>query len=77
VKLIRSLIGGVCCVCQEIPEKIGETRKTLGEKNSNGQSKQTHCWTDIRLTSECEREFLEAKAKADKDNVYGQQRLDD
>jgi hypothetical protein len=62
---------------EETPIMIGETCKTLGEKNSNGQSKQTHCWTGIRLTSEYEREFLEAKAKADKDNVYGQQRLDD
>ena len=62
---------------EETQISMNETRKTLGEKNSNSQSKQTHCWTGIKLTSEYEREFLEAKANADKDTVDGQQRLDD
>jgi len=61
---------------EETQVMIGESRKTLSEKNSNGQSKQTHCWTGIRLTPEYARELLEAKAKADKDNGVGQQRLD-
>jgi putative DNA primase/helicase len=32
---------------EETQITIREARKTLGEKNSNGQSKQTHCWTGI------------------------------
>jgi len=56
---------------------IGKTRKTLGQKNAKGESKQAHCWTGIRLTPEYQRELLEAKAKADKDTVDGQQRLYD
>lgn len=50
---------------------IGETRKTLGQKNAKGESKQAHCWTGTRLTPEYQRELLEAKAKADKDAVDG------
>ena len=46
---------------------IGETRKTLGQKNAKGESKLAHCWIGIRLTPEYQRELLEAKAKADKD----------
>jgi hypothetical protein len=62
---------------EETQITIYETRKSLGEKNAKGEPKQTHCWTSIRLSVECQRELLEAKAKADKDTVAGQQRLDE
>jgi hypothetical protein len=62
---------------EETQIMITETRKSLGEKNTKGESKQTHCWSGIRLSVEYQRELLRAKAKADKDTVDGQQRLDD
>jgi penicillin-binding protein-related factor A (putative recombinase) len=62
---------------EETQITIYESRKSLAEKNAKGEPKQTHCWTSIRLSVEYQRELLEAKAKADKDTVAGQQRLDD
>ena len=62
---------------EEIQITIAQTRKSLGEKDAQGNSKQTPCWTSIKLTDDYTRELLEAKAKAGKHNVDGQQRLDD
>ena len=62
---------------EEIQITISQTRKSLGEKDVQGNSKQTPCWTAIKLTDDYTPELLEAKAKAGKHNVDGQQRLDD
>ena len=60
---------------EEIQIAIGQTRKSLGEKDAQNNSKQTPCWTPIKLTDDYTRELLEAKAKHNESD--GQQRLDD
>ena len=55
---------------EEIQISLGETRKSLGEKDTNGKAKVTPCWTGIKLVDEYSREMLEAKRKE------GQERLD-
>jgi putative DNA primase/helicase len=59
---------------EEIQITIGQTRKSLGEKDAQGNSKQTPCWTPIKLTDDYTRELLEAKAK--QTESQGQERLD-
>jgi len=49
---------------EEIQITIAQTRKSLGEKDVQGNSKQTPCWTAIKLTDDYTPELLEAKAKA-------------
>jgi len=37
---------------EEIQITIAQTRKSLGEKDVQGNSKQTPCWTAIKLTDD-------------------------
>lgn len=56
---------------EEIPIAVGQIRKTLGEKDDQGKSKVTPCWTSVKLTDDYTRELLAAKT-----NDEGQERLD-
>jgi putative DNA primase/helicase len=55
---------------EETQIMINETRKSLGEKDSDGNAKQTPCWTGIKLVDEYAKELIAAKIKK------GQERLD-
>jgi len=71
VKKIRNIVIDR----EETDIMINEARKNLREKDSNGDSKKTRCWSGIKLIDEYARELL--AAKAEQTESEGQETLDD